>query len=587
MEARKGFLANAFKKPCWDSRIKSANTTKKEMWLGYVIGVWGMMMTNSIVNSYYNQYLTDVLGFTADKALWIPAFMVVFPVLSKLLDAITNLVMSKIIDSTVSRQGKVRPWILISVPFVFLSVVLMFCMPFQNVKAQAIWVVVMFNLYYSVSYTMWNMSKELMPAVSTRNVNQRKNLSMAATIVGNVGTGVVSILFPTLLTAVVAMCNGNNARGYFYCMSMVACVAVPTALVQYFYTRERVTEERRNQVGVTDADVKEEIKVEAGLLEQAKACLKDKYWRIFILVFFIFNLMGNLRNIALVYYSGWVVHGNAYGEYAAIQAKFQMIAFSPMGPGILLLLPLMKKWGRTKCIWVGGTLTVVGSVMAFLNAGNGTMIYAGSALAGIGNIPFSYVMASFLGDVIDHVEWKTKVRCDGLSGGFSSAAMMFAVGIAQGIFNLGLMMSGYAQPNQIGTSPEGIALYADQLPSVTKWINFAYQGSYIIVGLVVFIVFCFLFDIEKKMPQVAKELQERKVEECRARGIEYIPAEELERREIEEQERIAEENRIRELRERCEKKGKDFEKENQKVLDKRAAKAARSAAKAANREKKK
>ena len=550
------------------------------MWLGYVLGVWGMMMTNSIVNSYYNQYLTDVLGFTADKALWIPAFMVAFPVLSKLLDAVTNLVMSKIIDSTVCRQGKVRPWILISIPFVFLSVVLLFWMPFQDVKLQAIWVVVMFNLYYSVSYTMWNMSKDLMPAVSTRNVNQRKNLSMAATIVENVGTGVVSILFPTLLTAVVAMCNGNSARGYFYCMSMVACVAIPMALIQYFYTRERVTEERRNQVGVAGAEVKAEIKVEAGLLEQAKACLKDKYWILFILVFFIFNLMGNLRNISLVYYSGWVVHGNAYGEYASIQAKFQMIAFSPMGPGILLLLPLMKKWGRTKCIWVGGTLTVVGSVIAFLNAGNGIMIYAGSALAGIGNIPFSYVMASFLGDVIDHVEWKTKVRCDGISGGFSSAAMMFAVGIAQGIFNLGLMIAGYAQPNQIGTSPEGVALYADQLPSATNWINFAYQGSYIIVGMVVFIVFCFLFDIEKQMPQVSRELQERKVEECRARGIEYIPAEELEKREIEEQERIAEENRIRELRERCAKTGKDFEKENQKVLDKRAAKAAKAAAKA-------
>lgn len=104
-EAGAGFLANALTKPRWDSRIKSANTTKKEMWLGYVVGVWGMMMTSSIVNSYYNQYLTDVLGFTADKALWIPAFMVTFPVLSKLLDAVTNIVMSKIIDSTLRSGG--------------------------------------------------------------------------------------------------------------------------------------------------------------------------------------------------------------------------------------------------------------------------------------------------------------------------------------------------------------------------------------------------------------------------------------------------------------------------------------------------
>lgn len=581
--AKKGLLANAFTKPFWDSKIKSANTTKKEMWLGYVLGVWGMMLTSSIVNSYYNQYLTDVLGFTASKALWIPAFMVAFPVISKLLDAITNLVMSKIIDSTVCKQGKVRPWLILSAPFIMITVALLFWMPFQNVKAQAVWVVVMFNLYYSVAYTMWNMSKELMPAVSTRNVRQRRNLSMAATIVGNVGTGFISIIFPTILTAVVAGVNGDNAKGYFYCMSMIACIAVPTALIQYFYTRERVTEERRNQIGIVGDANAVEIKKEEGLLVQLKACLKDKYWIIFVLVMLITNVLSNMRNISLVYYSGWVVNGNAYGEYAAIQAKFQMIALSPMGPGILLLLPLMKRWGRTKCIWVGGTLTVVGSALAFFNAGSGMMIYMGSALAGIGNIAFSYVMLSFLGDVIDHVEWKTKVRCDGLTGGFVSAGLMFAVGIAQGLFNLGLMATGYAQPEQIGTNAEGVALYADQLPAATNWINFSYQGTYIIIGFIVFLVFCFFFDIEKQLPQVSRELQERKVAECKAQGIEYIPADEMERREIAEQDRIAEENRIKELKEKCAKTGKNFDEENQKVLDKRAAKAAKAEKKAAKR----
>ena len=46
-----------------DTLHTEENTTKKEMWLGYVLGVWGMMMTSSIVNSYFNQYLTDVIGF--------------------------------------------------------------------------------------------------------------------------------------------------------------------------------------------------------------------------------------------------------------------------------------------------------------------------------------------------------------------------------------------------------------------------------------------------------------------------------------------------------------------------------------------
>lgn len=99
-------------------------------------------------------------------------------------------------------------------------------------------------------------------------------------------------------------------------------------------------------------------------------------------------------------------------------------------------------------------------------------------------------------------------------------------------------------------------------------------------------VFCFFFDLEKYLPQVSRELQERKVAEYAAMGIEYIPADEQERREIQEQERIAEENRIKELKEKCAKKGLDFEKENQKVLDKRAAAEAKKAAKAAKKAKK-
>lgn len=575
-KTKEGLLSNMFTSPKWNSRIQSANTTKKEMWLGYVLGVWGMM-TSSIVNSYFNQYLTDVIGFDSSKGAWIAGFMVAFPVFSKLIDAITNLVMAKVIDLTVCKQGKVRPWLILSTPLVLISVILLFWMPFTKPIYQAIWIIVAFNLYYSVAYTIWNMSKELIPAVSTRNVNQRKNLSIAANITGNVGTGIVSILFPSILASVCAMVHGNNAKGYLISMSIIAILSVFTTFIQYFYTRERVTEERRNQSGINLQDgAKLEIHKEVGLMTQFKASIKSRYWILFVLIILIFNICSNLRNISLIYYSGWVVNGNAYGRVAAIQAKFQMIALSPMGPGILLMLPLTKKLGRTKTIWTTSILTIVGSILAFVSVGKGTMIYAGTALAAIGNISFSYMIMSFIGDIIDQVEWKTGVRTDGITGGLVSAVMMFAVGIAQGLFNLGLMATGYRQPQMIGSSPEGIALFADQSAAAVNWINFAYQGSYIIIGVIVFFIFCFVFRIEKDLPQCTRELQERKVAECAELGIEYIPFHELQRREIEEQERQAEEIRIKELKEKCRKKGLDFEVENRKVLDKRAAKAAKA-----------
>ena len=57
-----------------------------------------------------------------------------------------------------------------------------------------------------------------------------------------------------------------------------------------------------------------------------------------------------------------------------------------------------------------------------------------------------------------------------------------------------------------------------------------------------------------------------------ARGEEWVEPEELERRERAQLEAEAEENRIADLKERCAKKGLDFDTENAKYLAKQAKK---------------
>ena len=105
-KSENGLLANAFQGSFWNTKITSANVGKKELWLGYVAGPFGAMLLQSIVNSYFNQYLTDVLGFTASRGLWIASFMVLFPLLSKILDAITNVLMAKVLDNTACQIGR-------------------------------------------------------------------------------------------------------------------------------------------------------------------------------------------------------------------------------------------------------------------------------------------------------------------------------------------------------------------------------------------------------------------------------------------------------------------------------------------------
>lgn len=293
----------------------------------------------------------------------------------------------------------------------------------------------------------------------------------------------------------------------------------------------------------------------------------------FILLILIYQILNALRSVSQVYYAGWVVHGNSYGEYAAIQAKFTMIAMAPMGPMLFVVVPLIKKFGRRKLIILGGLMAFAGATAAFFSAGGNTLIvYLGTTLSGIGGMFYMYTMMSYLGDAIDHVEYTQHIRCEGMTAALVGFVHSLSNGIGLGLFNLGLMAFRYETPKQIGVLQNGVAQYADQRGMAVTWINFSYQGSIALTGLLFFVLFLFFFNIDKIMPQVTRELEERKKAECAAMGIDYIPSEELQRKELVEQKAEAERNRIAELKAHCEKKGLDFETENQKYLAKQARK---------------
>ncbi len=580
---KKGFLNGWFDKPFWNSKITSANVTKKEKWLGYVVGPFGVMMLQSIVNSYFNQYLTDTLGFTVDRGLWIASFMVMFPVFSKMIDAVTNVIMAKIIDNTTCRQGKLRPWLILSLPITVASIIMMFAIPNMDAKAQAIWVIVAYNLFYSVGYTMWYMAYELSAALSTRNVKQRSENSMMGQITKNIGTGIISILFPTILSMIAkGMTGGDMKQGYLLTLSVMCCIAVPLTFIQYFFTRERITEERR----MTETTEEKAHVQEASFMDQLKVCVKDKYWLMFIFLIFVYQVLNALKSVSQVYYAGWVVNGNAYGEYAAIQARFTMIAMAPMGPMLFVVVPLIKKFGRSKMIIVGSIIAFIGSVGAFFGAGHTAPVYAGTGLAGVGAMFYVYTMMSFTGDAIDHVEYSQRVRVEGITAALVGFMHSLANGLGQGLFNFGLMATKYETPVAIGTFEKKgkiIEQFADQPAAATTWINFSYQGAIALTAALFLILFLFFFDIDKKMPEVTKTLIERKRAECEAKGIPYVSPEEQQKAEIARQQIEAEEIRIKELKETCAKKGLDFDTENQKYLDKKAKKDARKAARKAKK----
>ena len=106
------------------------------------------MLLNAVLATYLNVYYTDVLKLTT---VWGGAFLVVFPIISKIIDAITNVIMGYVIDRTHTAQGKARPWLLLSAPLLTVTGILLFTVPSASETVQVIWVMVSYNLFYSFS----------------------------------------------------------------------------------------------------------------------------------------------------------------------------------------------------------------------------------------------------------------------------------------------------------------------------------------------------------------------------------------------------------------------------------------------------
>ena len=549
----------------FDSHVTSANTTGWEKWLGYFFGPMGAAILNFTIISYITVFYTDVLNMADPKthsALWLAVFAA-FPIVSKIIDAVTNIVMGQIIEKTRTRQGKARPWIFLSAPLLSLACIAMFLVPEESSTLQLVLVVLTYNVFFSFAYTIYNMSHTLMVPLSTSNVKQRDTLALFTNMGVNMLPGsIVALLFPAVLMPVL----GFDYKKWMTAMIIIAAIALPFTVLEYFFTTERVTE-----AAVTAGDVKT-----VSFKEQLRVCFSSRPWVLMILFMLVFQVMSNFMTISLPYFCNWVL--GTYND-GTTQMLLSAVGKAPLGFGVFLLWPLVRKFGKRRVMIVGFFIAAAAELLCWIFSKNMGLMLVGSAIYAIGFLP-SYVYSALMADTLDYVEYKSSIRADGLTASIFTIIMTVSVGIGQGIFNLGLSATGYEAPRLIS---EGV--YNVQNAATQNFITLAYIGIPMI-GLILMSVIMIFLRVEDQLPMIHEELTARRKADAEARGEVYLSPDEKEALEQEENDRIAEENRIKELKERCAKKGLNFDEEEAKYQAKLAEKKAKEAAKAAKKNRK-
>ena len=505
----------SFSKPILRSRTDPDRVRNSERWMGYCVGpALVACLYCGVSGSYLNQFYTDVPHLNTVVG---GLFLTLMPIFSKILDAVTNIFMGQIIDRTKTPEGKARPWLLLSAVLVPVTGILLFTVPEGSDTVKALWVMISYNLFYSFAYTIFNMSHNLMVPLSTRDGTARGGLSVFNQITTIMMSGIlVALVFPMVIMPAI----GVDKSKWITLMSVLSILALPLTLLEYFFTKERVTEE-------SAGTQKEEL----SFGQQLKLLFSDRYMVLMYVYFLVYTVGVTLKNLGLVYYCNYVL--GTYND-GVTQMLVSVIGGIPMGIGIFAVWPLAKKFGKRNVTMVGFVLYAVGSLICWLFPHSLVIVLIGQFIKNVGGLPCSYVFMALFADCLDHLEWKTDKRIDGAAMSIYNIIAVAMVGIMTGVFNWMLATSGYIAPitarstaeaastlaangwtaqlalDAIKPAADGVLTVAMQQPeAVYGVINFAFVGLEVITGIILVVVLKFL-DVEKNLPAEQAEIRARK-----------------------------------------------------------------------------
>lgn len=581
--AKKSFFNN----PLLSSKIKSRSVKLfPEVALGYLVGPMFALISNGIVNTYLFQYYDKVLGLKSSALL----FETLLPIISSIVIIIGNLLIGKLINRKPTAAGKARPLILLGLPILAIVLLLLFIVPMNydaagNPQAPSIWSLLMiaigYDLYYALAYPFYFTPHSALVNLSTRDGSARSLLATASNGAVLAAAGLSGMVGPILVDligllpreagdgkdAVTAM--EANSKWTILMIIMIVLLVIG-CLFEYYFTRERITEESfAIQVNEDVKTAKEEKKT--SMLEQIKICVHDKYWWLIILFFFFYQFGGQLKNSDASWYAQAFSNN---GSDISLAGYISIAGSIPTALGMVVIWPLANRFGKSNCIKVGAIFAFLMGIAGFVvllpnissNVGLvSTVSIVTFCLKALGTVPAMYISMALMSDVLDHQEALYGKRTDGFTMAVYGSIIVGLTGIANGII--------------VGLNGINDFSYRDSVANNRVLNTALFSGAEGVCYLIIFFMFLFM-NVEKFSKLDQKTILVNRKNAILAEGGVWIDPEEKNKQEEKASMEASEEARIAELKEKCAKKGLDFVTEESKYQAMKAKKDAEKEAKA-------
>lgn len=412
-------------------------------------------------------YSTDVLGLN-------PAVLGTLFFVSKIVDAFTDLGFGYILDKTHTRFGKARPyeWFIV---LEWLFLVLMFNVPKIGATGQYIWIFIMYVIVNAVCATVLGGNDSVYLARTfTSHKNQVSVIAVNGFVVMFVSIA-FNIVFPRWLAN-----EGITQAGWKAFMIPLGIAMAVIGILRFFVCKEVAIEEKK--------DDKKKEQQNLSMKETIKILSKNKYLFLVLALMFL-TFWANNMSAATTYYFKYIVGDIALQGTLAITGMIVI-------PAIVLFPILSEKIGTTKilqgCLLIG----TIGIGIRTIGGTNIVTLIIGGMLAGIGTLPISMMINTYLIDCMDYGEWKTGIRIEGLVASICNFASKVGMGIGMGAVGFVMGIVGYD------------GLVQTQNAGVNNAIIFLYNILPLILFGIMFVISLF-YKVDSVRPQMDEDLKKK------------------------------------------------------------------------------